>query len=75
MATVLRGSICRLVKALTHRRKVTQLLELDDHALADLGVSRGDVLRALSLPLHEDPSTALAALVNRAAHRRKECRP
>lgn len=34
-----------------HRSGIRQMLELDDHLLCDMGITRGDVLRAANLPL------------------------
>ena len=48
-----------------HRRDAAQLLEMDDHKLADIGLSRSDVIHALnSSPLH-DPTRELSRLAGR----------
>ena len=54
-----------------HRRAVRELWRVDDHMLRDIGLTRGDVAAALSLPLDKDPSTRLRVLAveRRAAHR------
>ena len=58
-----------------HRRAVRDLLHFDDHALADIGLTRGDVVAALGGPLREDPSTRLRILaVERRASRRAQAR-
>jgi uncharacterized protein YjiS (DUF1127 family) len=49
-------------KAWVNRRRLMPLLELDDHMLRDIGVTRHDVAAALSLPAAEDPSPRLVAL-------------
>jgi uncharacterized protein YjiS (DUF1127 family) len=60
-------------KARRHRHEVTRLLALEDHALADIGLTRGDVAACLSSPLFEDPSTRLRILaVERRAGRRAQ---
>ena len=41
------------------RRKLVRLLDLDDHMLADVGVTREDVRWALDLPFSHDPSLEL----------------
>jgi len=42
-----------------NRRAVKNLLDWDDHALRDIGLTRADVRLALGLSLSEDPSTRL----------------
>jgi uncharacterized protein YjiS (DUF1127 family) len=65
--------VWRMAKAVAqrirNRRAVVRLLDLDDHALKDIGLTRCDVRRSLALPLREDPSTELrlVALERRAA--------
>jgi uncharacterized protein YjiS (DUF1127 family) len=58
--------------AMNNRRKVTQLQDLDDYMLADIGLTRADLREAVSLPLHQDPSLRLAVLVNE--HQRQTTR-
>lgn len=56
------GAVARLIR---HRREAAQLLQMDDHKLADIGLSRSDVTNALSSsPLH-DPTRELARLAGR----------
>ncbi|MCB1507561.1 MAG: DUF1127 domain-containing protein [Hyphomicrobiaceae bacterium] len=43
-----------------NRRELSVLLEMDDSMLKDIGLTRGDVHHALSLPLDENPATALS---------------
>ncbi len=53
------SAVARLVR---HRREAAQLLEMDDHKLADIGLSRSDVIHALNTsPLH-DPTRELSRL-------------
>lgn len=53
-------------KVMRHRREAKQLLEMDDRKLADIGLSRSDVLHALnSSPLH-DPTRELSRLAGRS---------
>lgn len=42
-----------------YRRGVRDMLDLDDHLLCDMGITRGDVLRASNLPLHESAGDEL----------------
>ena len=56
------SAVGRLIR---HRRDAAQLLEMDDHKLADIGLSRSDVIHALnSSPLH-DPTRELSRLAGR----------
>lgn len=48
-----------IVRAVRHRRAVHSLAELDDHALADVGLLRADVHAALAQPYFVDPSKVL----------------
>ena len=47
------------VRGLRHRRELTQLLDLDDRMLKDIGLVRNEVLGALAAPLSCDPSGLL----------------
>lgn len=60
-----------LTKAWRNRRHVMQLAELDDAALKDIGLTRADVLGALYLPRHRDPTSVL---VIRSTERRAAAR-
>ena len=53
-----------VVQRMRNRRAVTKLLDWDDHALRDIGLSRGDVHLALGVSAGEDPSTRLASWVS-----------
>jgi uncharacterized protein YjiS (DUF1127 family) len=55
-APVVRG----LTSAIANRVAVQRLTDLDDRALKDIGLTRGDVAGALSVPLHVDPSAILS---------------
>ena len=46
-------------KQIRHRRKLKRLLDLDDHMLKDVGVTRGEIEVATSLPLSVDAATEL----------------
>jgi uncharacterized protein YjiS (DUF1127 family) len=60
-------SIGLAIRSLNSRRKLAKLSELDDHLLADIGVSREDLRWALDLPFAYDPALELQqrALSNR----------
>ncbi|MEO1160461.1 MAG: DUF1127 domain-containing protein [Pseudomonadota bacterium] len=53
------SAVARLVR---HRREAAQLLELDDHKLADIGLSRADVIHSLNGSLLHDPTRELSRL-------------
>jgi uncharacterized protein YjiS (DUF1127 family) len=61
------GAAHRAFRALSNRRKILSLSDLDDHMLHDLGLTRTDVQRALDLPFMQDPALELqrVALRNR----------
>ena len=61
-----------LFRAFAHRSEVRQLAEFDDRMLADIGLSRSEVLGALAEPFHKDPS---AILLLRSLERRPRPRP
>jgi uncharacterized protein YjiS (DUF1127 family) len=46
-----------------NRRQIRHLAALDDHLLADVGLTRADVEAAADLPLHEDPTRYIALTV------------
>lgn len=48
-----------IVKALVNRRQIRELHALDDRLLKDIGLVRSDVVAALDIGLHEDPSLHL----------------
>jgi uncharacterized protein YjiS (DUF1127 family) len=50
----------RFANAWRHRHDAAVLAALDDHMLADLGLSRTDLNDALSEPLWRDPTALLA---------------
>ncbi len=56
------GAVVRLVR---HRREAAQLLEMDDRKLADIGLSRSDVIRAMNGSLLQDPTRELTRLAGR----------
>ena len=52
-----------IVQRVRNRRAVLALLEWDERALRDIGLTRADVRLALGLPFREDPSARLEAWV------------
>ena len=55
----------RALRAWMRRRMVSRLIDMDDHLLADIGVARHDVRRALHEPFGTDPSIELQRIVDR----------
>lgn len=47
--------------ALRHRRELMQLCAWDDRLLADVGLTRSELVGALQVPLSRDPSQVLSA--------------
>lgn len=47
-------------KAVLRRREVARIADYDDRMLADIGLTREDVARALERPWSEDPTRTLA---------------
>ena len=52
------------VRFLKNRRDAVILAGLDDHMLADIGLTRGDVRDAFSEPVWSDPTAILVSRVN-----------
>ena len=48
-----------VLRAWNNRRKLAKLDDLDDHLLADLGITRNDLHWALHLPFAVDPAIEL----------------
>ncbi len=63
-ATTLLAALAGAWRRHRNRKAVTRLLELDEHMLADLGVTRGDVAASLHGSDYMDPSLQLARLRN-----------
>lgn len=65
------GLAVKVARSLENRSALTQLAQLDDHMLRDIGVTRGDVRDAASEPLWRDGTHVLIA---RAVERRAAAR-
>jgi uncharacterized protein YjiS (DUF1127 family) len=63
--------VLAIYRALAHRSEVKHLLELNERELRDIGLSRNDVVGALSQPWARDPSTILMV---RSVERRSRVR-
>lgn len=66
--SVLVRNVGLVFRSFNGRRKIAKLGQLDDHLLADIGLSQEDVRWALGLPFSYDPALELQrrALRNRA---------
>jgi uncharacterized protein YjiS (DUF1127 family) len=60
-----------ILRALSNRRAVNQLLTCDDRMLKDIGLTRSEVSGALDVPLFHDPSV----LLTRSTQWRRRGRP
>jgi uncharacterized protein YjiS (DUF1127 family) len=71
MAALMVEGIAGLWRAFQNRRSVKRLLEWDSRMLQDIGVTRGDVVAAMSGSIKEDPGYRLSVLAveRRAASR------
>jgi|GEM_PF-3290946 len=58
-ANALIAKLWVLFRAWTARRQVMGLLEADDRMLADIGLTRADVVGSLEAPMDVDPSHQL----------------
>lgn len=70
LASRLANRFAGLRNAIRNRRSVKQLVELDDYMLGDIGLTRGDVVSAISGTIGDDPGRRLSFLVS--ARRRAE---
>jgi uncharacterized protein YjiS (DUF1127 family) len=61
MTTDLFGALRSVLRNWSRRRQVRRLLEVEDDLLADIGLQRPDLRRALQEPIFRDPSQALRA--------------
>lgn len=56
------GGLAGLLRALRNRRQIGRLRDLSDHQLADIGLTRSDLVVAMHAPLGADPTTRLGTL-------------
>ena len=54
-AAVLARWVRQCVVGIKHRRALSRLADLDDHMLADIGLTRGDLHQASCEPIWRDP--------------------
>lgn len=59
-------SIRKFGEVIQNRRQLHELSHWDRHALKDIGLTPSDLVGALSLPLHQDPSEHLAQMSGRS---------
>ena len=57
--------ITELIVALLMRSAIKSLLHIDDRSLADVGLSRADVIESLATPLTTNPGKFLALRTKR----------
>jgi len=57
--------ITEFIAALLMRSAIKPLLHIDDRSLADVGLSRSDVVESLATPLTTDPGLFLALRAKR----------
>jgi uncharacterized protein YjiS (DUF1127 family) len=57
--------ITELIAALLMRAAIKPLLHIDDRSLADVGLSRSDVIESLATPFTTDPGRFLALRAKR----------
>lgn len=62
----------RMAQALRHRRDMAILASVNDHMLADMGLTRGDVNDAFAEPQWRDPTAVLAARVHERRSSRRQ---
>jgi uncharacterized protein YjiS (DUF1127 family) len=67
VAGTIGNGVRSLLQTIKNRRDATILAGMDEHMLADIGLTRGDVRDAFSEPVWRDPT---AILVSRAYERR-----
>jgi uncharacterized protein YjiS (DUF1127 family) len=67
LAGYLGNRVGAVLQTIKNRRDATILAGMDEHMLADIGLTRGDVRDAFSEPVWRDPT---AILVSRAHERR-----
>ncbi len=60
------NSVSNAWTAWRNRREIRHLLEFDDHMLADIGLSRSDVLAAMMSDPFDDPSNRLIRSRNKS---------
>lgn len=58
--------VARFAMVIRNRRQLHELSHWDRHALKDIGLTPSDIVGALSLPLHRDPSEHLAQMSGRS---------
>jgi uncharacterized protein YjiS (DUF1127 family) len=75
MPVRLGNALVQLIRAKRNRLSVMHMLEMDDHMLRDIGLTRGDVYCSLATPASMDPSSRLRIFaVERRAGNRAQAR-
>jgi uncharacterized protein YjiS (DUF1127 family) len=71
LAAWLAAIAARIARALSQRQALDEIARLDDRMLKDIGLLRGDIAAAESLPFGRDPIAYLAA--RRTAQKNARC--
>ena len=69
--TWIAGDVRQSMTRIVDRRRFNRLLDLDDHMLNDIGVTRTDVLIASQLPLEKNAALELRRM---SLERRRQCK-
>lgn len=67
VATGVSKGFVTFLRRISNRLAANRLVEMDDHQLADIGLTRRDLKTALDTGIMEDPTTRLARMAKMAA--------
>jgi uncharacterized protein YjiS (DUF1127 family) len=69
VATGVSKGFVTFLRRISNRLSANRLMEMDDHQLADIGLTRRDLNVALNTGIMEDPTTRLQRIARMAAAR------